>query len=208
MGAMLKKYHRLSGLVMAAFLLLHISNHLFALGGPAWHISVMNFFRLIYRFPPIEILLLMCVIFQIASGIILIFKKGFLKQPLYVKLQVMSGLYLSFFLIFHVWAVLIARYHWNIETDFYFAAGVANRRPDKLFFIPYYTLSLLSVFTHIACAHYAKRIEQLKVFPYPMYKGLFRIKYRREAIRIGIAGLVITLLIMLAFTGVLYDIEA
>jgi hypothetical protein len=33
-------------------------------------------------------------------------------------------------------------------------------------------------------------------------------KYRREAIRIGIAGLVITLLIMLAFTGVLYDIEA
>src|SRR5688500_14689044 len=93
MGVLLKKYHRLSGLVISAFLLLHISNHLFALAGPAWHIRVMNFFRLIYRFPPVEILLLMCVIFQITSGIPLIFKKGFLKQPLYVKLQVMSGLY-------------------------------------------------------------------------------------------------------------------
>jgi succinate dehydrogenase/fumarate reductase cytochrome b subunit len=206
MNATLKKYHRLSGLIIAAFLLLHISNHLFALGGPSLHIAVMNFLRHIYRFPPVEIILLMCVMFQIISGVTLVFKKGFTRQPFYVVLQVLSGLYLSFFMVFHVRAVLMGRYQWNVDTDFYFAAGVANRYPDKLFFIPYYTLSLVSAFTHIACAHYIKRVEQLKVFPYPMYKDLFRIKYKREAMIICIAGFIITFLIMISFTGVLYVI--
>ncbi|THU40221.1 hypothetical protein FAM09_10135 [Niastella caeni] len=208
MGATLKKYHRLSGLVIAAFMLLHITNHLFALGGPSLHITVMNFLRHIYLFPPVEIVLLTCVMFQIISGVTLVFRKGFSHQPFYIKLQVMSGLYLSFFMIIHVWAVLTARYHWNMETDFYFAAGVVNRFPEKLFFIPYYTLSIISTFVHIASAHYAKRVEQLKVFPYPMYEEIFRSKYRREAINICIAGFIITFLIMIAFSGVLYDIKS
>ena len=78
MGTTLKKLHRLSGIVIASFLLLHISNHLFALGGPAMHIAVMNIFRYVYRFLPVEVLLLMCVIFQVISGATLVFQKGFL----------------------------------------------------------------------------------------------------------------------------------
>ena len=202
----LKKLHRLSGIVIASFLLLHISNHLFALGGPAMHIAVMNMFRYVYRFLPVEILLLMCVIFQVISGATLVFKKGFLRQPFYVIIQIVSGLYLSFFMIYHVRAVMLGRYQWNVDTDFYFAAGVANNYPSKLFFIPYYTLSLVCMFAHIACAHYIKRIEKINKMPVEVDKTIFRKKYKRETAGICIVGTIITFLIMIAFSGVLYEI--
>lgn len=201
-----KKFHRLSGIAIAGFLLLHLINHLFALGGPSIHVAVMKLFRYVYRFPPVEIILLIFVAFQIISGVMLVFKKGFLKQPIYVVLQVVSGLYLSFFMIYHVRAVMLGRYKWNIETDFYFAAGVANRYPEKLFFIPYYTLSLVCVFTHIACVHYIKRMENLDQLHEEAKTFVLRRKYKRETASICVAGAIITFLIMIAFSGVLYHI--
>lgn len=206
MNSTLKKLHHLSGIVIAAFLLLHLTNHLFALGGPSLHIAVMNLFRNVYRFLPVEILLLICVIFQVISGVALVFKKGFLKQPLYVIIQIVSGLYLSFFMVYHVRAVMFGRYQWNVDTDFYFAAGVANSYPSKLFFIPYYTLSLVSMFAHIACAHYIKRIEKINKMPVDVDKTVFRKKYKREAAGIYMVGAIITFLIMIAFSGMLYKI--
>jgi succinate dehydrogenase/fumarate reductase cytochrome b subunit len=91
----IKKLHRISGIVIALFLVLHLTNHLFALGGPQLHITVMNLFRHVYRFWAVEVFLLLCVTFQIISGMALVYKKGFRKQSLYVVIQVLSGLYLS-----------------------------------------------------------------------------------------------------------------
>lgn len=170
------------------------------------HIAVMKLFRYVYSFPPVEIILLIFVVFQIASGVMLAFKKGFLKQPIYVVIQVVSGLYLSFFMIYHVRAVMMGRYKWGIETDFYFAAGVANHYPEKLFFIPYYTLSLVCVFAHIACAHYVKRMEHLDKLHEESKALVLRRKYKRETTCICVAGAIITFLIMIAFSGVLYHI--
>lgn len=206
MNTTIKKLHRLSGIVIASFLLLHIVNHLFALGGPSLHITVMNLFRHVYRFLPIEILLLLSVVFQVISGIMLVIKKGFLKQPFYVVIQVLSGLYLAFFMIFHVRAVMLGRYKWNVDTDFYFAAGVANRYPEKLFFIPYYTLSLVCVFAHIACVHYIKRMEYVEKIQDAGAAAKLLRKYKNETIGISLTGGVITLLIMIALCGVLYSI--
>ncbi|THU40175.1 hypothetical protein FAM09_09870 [Niastella caeni] len=205
MNTTLKKLHHLSGIVIASFLLLHLSNHLFALGGPALHILVMSWFRHVYRFLPVEIFLLMCVIYQVISGVTLVFKKGFLKQPLYVIIQIVSGLYLSFFMICHVGAVMLGRYQLNVDTDFYFAAGVANNYSSKLFFIPYYTLSLVCVFAHIACIHYKIGIEKINELPVGVIKTRFRNMYKREVAGIGIVGAIITFLIMIAFSGVLND---
>ena len=205
MNSTLKKFHHLSGIVIASFLLLHVTNHLVALGGPAMHIVVMKWFRHVYRFLPVEVLLLICVIFQVISGVGLVFRKGFLKQPSYVIVQIVSGLYLSFFMVYHVRAVLLGRYQWHVDTNFYFAAGVANNYPSKLFFIPYYTLSLSCVFAHIACAHYIIGIEKMNKIPDDS-KTKFRKMYKREAAGICLAGVIITFLIMIAFSGVLYDI--
>lgn len=206
MNSTLKKLHRLSGIIIASFLLLHLTNHLFALGGPALHIAVMNLFRYVYRFLPIEILLLTCVIYQIISGVTLVLRKRFLKQPFYVIIQIVSGLYLSFFMIYHVRAVMLGRYQWNVETDFYFAAGVANRYPSKLFFIPYYTFSLICVFAHIACVHYIKRMDKVNSMNNPAEAFLSIRKYKKETTVICIAGAVTTFLIMISFSGVLFDI--
>ncbi|WP_377068218.1 hypothetical protein [Negadavirga shengliensis] len=206
MNQTIKKLHHLSGIAIALFLLLHLTNHLVALGGPQLHITVMNLFRHVYRFWPVEVLLLSCVVFQVISGVILVFKKGFRKQPLYVVIQVLSGLYLSFFMIYHVRAVLLGRYEWNVDTDFYFAASVANIYPEKLFFIPYYTLSLLCLFAHISCVHYIKRTEKLEKIQEREDATKLRKKYIKETVGICIAGAVITGLIMIAFTGVLYEI--
>jgi succinate dehydrogenase/fumarate reductase cytochrome b subunit len=207
MNTTIKRLHRLSGLGLASFLLLHITNHLFALGGPALHITVMNLFRHVYRFKPVEALLLMCVLFQIVSGIMMVFRKGFARQPFYVIIQVLSGLYLSFFMIFHVNAVMMGRYKWAVDTDFYFAAGVANNYPEKVFFIPYYTLSLVTVFAHIACVHFIKRKEKINGLSDHTNVEMFRRKYKRETIGICLAGVVVTCLIMISLSGVLYDIK-
>jgi len=198
----LKQLHRISGIIIAAFLVMHLSNHLFALGGPAWHITVMKYFRKVYRFPPVEVLLLLCVTIQIISGLRLVFKKGFRKQPFYVIAQAVSGLYLSLFLINHVRAVLLARYEWHVETDFYFASGVAVHYPEKLFFIPYYTLSVLCAFTHIACAHYARRSE-LAIVSESVDTAA---RFKKEAFWIFGAGVVVTALIMGSLTGLFYPL--
>lgn len=198
----LKQLHRISGIVIATFLVLHLSNHLFALGGPALHIAVMKYFRMVYRFPPVEVLLLLCVTIQIISGLLLVFTKGFRKQPFYAIAQSLSGIYLSLFLINHVRAVLLARYEWHVETDFYFASGVAVHYPEKLFFIPYYTLSVLCAFTHIACAHYARRMELAPVTALPDASA----RFKKEALLIFGTGVVVTALIMGSFTGLFYPL--
>ncbi|NIG57121.1 hypothetical protein [Chitinophaga sp. Cy-1792] len=197
MHPLLKRFHRISGIVIATFLVLHLSNHLFALGGPDLHIRVMKLLRPVYRFPPVEILLMLCVLMQVLSGLSLVITNKFYRKPYYVFIQVATGLYLSFFMIYHVRAVLMGRYLWHTDTNFFFAAGVANRYPEKLFFIPYYTLSLVCAFAHIACIHYIKRKEQLT--------GGSIIK--RELLFISIGGSIITLLIMLSLTGVFYPIR-
>jgi hypothetical protein len=109
-------------------------------------------------------------------------------------------------MVFHVGAVMLGRYQSNVDTDFYFAAGVANNYPSKLFFIPYYILSLVCVFAHIACAHYRIGIEKMNKLPVYINKTKFRKMYKREAAGICIVGALITFLVMIAFSGVLYDI--
>ncbi|WP_126243835.1 hypothetical protein [Chitinophaga rhizosphaerae] len=202
MATALQKFHRASGLIIAIFLLLHFTNHLFALAGPQVHIRVMEIFRELYRFPPVEILLLACVASQIVSGATLVAKKGFRRQPVAVKVQVLSGGYLALFLINHVAAVMMARYQWHIETDFYFAANVAVEFPSKLFFIPYYTLSILSVFAHIASIHFLKRTN----YPETIVDSVMMAKIKRESFTIFAFGAVITVLVMISFTGLLYKI--
>jgi succinate dehydrogenase/fumarate reductase cytochrome b subunit len=98
---MIKSIHRVSGIAISTFFIVHIINHLFALGGADMHIAVMNLLRSIYRFPPVEVFLLLCVGLQITSGLWLLWTKGFSKDTFDI-LQALSGLYLSFFLIYHV----------------------------------------------------------------------------------------------------------
>jgi hypothetical protein len=56
----------------------------------------------------------------------------------------------------HVAAVIKGRFTLHMDTNLYYGAGVMNSWPQKLLFIPYYSLGLLSFFFHVACIHKEK----------------------------------------------------
>jgi hypothetical protein len=148
-----KTLHYYSGILISIFVFMHLANHLVALVGAEKHIEIMDSFRLVYRNIVVESLLLGAVVVQIYSGITLYRKLK--KSNGFEKIQVLSGLYLAFFLVIHVSAVTSGRLM-DIDTNIYFAAGGLHAFPSILFFLPYYSLSVIAFFSHIAGVHYKK----------------------------------------------------
>lgn len=176
-----KTLHHVSGIILSLFIALHLVNHLAALAGPEKHIALMEKFRLVYRNPIVESLLLFVVFFQIISGIRLLF--GQHATHWVEKVQRYSGMYLSFFLLQHVAAVLIGRYMEHLDTNFWYAAAGMNLFPTTFFFFPYYFLSVAAISLHIAALHY------------------LRTKSARTSWLIVVVGLISSFLILIAFTN-------
>ncbi|MBT1711646.1 hypothetical protein KK062_25610 [Fulvivirgaceae bacterium PWU5] len=149
-----KTIHYFSGVTLAIFIGFHLLNHLLSLGGPALHIVWMERFRLVYRHPVIETMLLAAVVFQFITGIRLLTRHE-AKIPA-EKIQVYSGLYLSFFLVVHMGGVMTGRLVEHLDTNFYYAGVGMNYYPATFFFLPYYFLSVASISLHIASLHYLK----------------------------------------------------
>ncbi len=191
----LRSLHRFAGLTLAVFIGIHLGNHVCALWGIEAHIRVMEYARLVYRNPFIETLLVTAICLQIPSGILLVRRKGWRGLPFAEKAQVASGAYLSFFLVAHLSAVLAGRYYFHLDTNFYFGALVLLS-VVRWFFVVYYALSVIAVFTHIASIHYQKMLG--KISP-----------QRAQIQAFGIVGVgaVCVIAILLAFSGVLYSIS-
>jgi len=151
---LIKQLHYGSGIVLSLFIGFHLLNQLFSLAGPDTHIAVMEKFRHVYRHPVIETLLLSAVFIQVVSGSRLLFNRK--KKIIAEKIQLYSGIYLSFFLIVHVSAVIAGRLTAQLDTNFYFAGVGLNTYPATLFFIPYYLLAVCSISMHIASLNFLK----------------------------------------------------
>ncbi|ADQ19112.1 hypothetical protein Lbys_3464 [Leadbetterella byssophila DSM 17132] len=151
-----KKLHYFSGIVLSIFIALHLLNHLGSIWGAEVHIQSMNYLRILYRNIVIETLLFCSVSIQIFSGLRLVYKRKTLKLSFFQIIQNYSGLYLSFFLLVHLSAIMVGRYYLELDTNFYFGVAGLNTFPINLFFIPYYALALISVFTHLAVVHKTK----------------------------------------------------
>ncbi len=193
---MVHTLHRLSACVIGGFIAVHLFNHLVALGGIDEHIAFMEAFRLIYRLPIVEVLLLSCVFIQVGSGFFLIKSRWGVRQDFYERLQAISGGYLAFFLLNHVGAVLFGRYFFNLDTNFYFAAAGMHINPLQYFFVPYYFLAVLAIFGHLACAFHWLSREHLVI------ETRNRLGYVIIAI-----GALASLLIVLAFAGSFYPVD-
>ncbi|WP_439184924.1 hypothetical protein [Carboxylicivirga taeanensis] len=152
----MKQVHYISGILISSFIGLHLFNHLLSLFGAACHIEFMQTLRVVYRNFIIEGLIFTAVAIQIISGIKLFIKKRKMATLFYEKLQISSGLYLAFFLIIHVGAVLSGRLVLQLDTNFYFGVAGLNTFPSNLFFIPYYALAIMGFFAHIASIHSLK----------------------------------------------------
>ena len=136
----MKLIHYYTGLTLSVFIGFHLLNHLLILHSEALHIRFMKSARKIYRNKFVESLLFLAVLLQVISGITLVIMKWNKVENYFDRIQIASGLYLSFFLLNHVMAVLRGRYILKMDTNIYYGAGVMNMWPQKLFF---YSLLLL-----------------------------------------------------------------
>ncbi len=184
----IKSLHYISGILITIFIGLHLFNHAYAILGVEKHVVLMSALRKIYRNPYVEPLLLGAVVVQVISGIKLLFKKQ-TRKGFYDKLHVYSGLYLAFFLVIHVSAVLTGRFH-GFDTNFYYSATTLNFFPFYMFFFPYYILAIFSFFGHIAAIHYKK-----------MKKNILSISPLVQANLILLFGTIVVIMILLGQTN-------
>lgn len=157
----MKRLHYFSGLVLTLFIGLHLFNHVLGILGPEKHIAWMHAFRFVYRSLLGETILLSVVAIQVVSGINLYRSKRTGTHSLFEKIHIWSGLYLAFFLLIHVSAVLAGRFLFQLDTNFYFGVAGLNSFPFNLFFIPYYTCAILAFFGHVAAVHHQKMKREI-----------------------------------------------
>lgn len=186
----IKKNHYLSGLTISIFVGLHLFNHVWSIFGADSHIELMNTLRRFYRNIFIESIIMLSVFVQIISGLKLFKSSRKTAISNFDKLHVWSGLYLAFFFIIHLSAVLGGRFFLHLDTNFYFGAAGLNSFPFNLFFIPYYALAILSFFGHIASIH-SKKMKQTVLGLTP----------NKQSIAILSFGILITILIFYGLTN-------
>ena len=152
--ARLRSLHLASAMALALFLVLHLGNHIAGLWGQDTHIAYMTAARRIYRATWVEPILLGLVAWQATSGITMVLRGWKKRRGAVAWLQAISGLYLAFFLLNHVGAVLVGRKFLNLDTNFNFAAAGLHVGLWSLFFAPYYALAVAALGAHLGCAFY------------------------------------------------------
>lgn len=192
----LKRLHYLTGFVITTFIVVHLINHVLALWGADKHIAVMHMLRSIYRNLVMEICLLLAVSIQVASGVRLWISKRNAVSSTFDKLQLWSGMYLAFFFIIHISAVLAGRFLLHLDTNFYFGVAGLNTFPINLFFIPYYSLAIISFFIHLAMVH-AKRMKW----------NVLHLTPRDQSRAIMVFGVILTIIILYGLTNGFRGVE-
>lgn len=193
--APLRGLHLCSALAIGLFLLVHLGNHLVGLQGQQAHVDYMAAARGFYRNGILEPILLALIAWQTLSGVTMVIRGWKGRQGKVAWLQALSGLYLAFFLLNHVGAVLVGRGWLGLDTDFRFAAAGFFVPPWQLFFAPYYFLAVFCLFAHIGCALY------WLVGPHREALGK-----RILAGFVGVGGL-ISLAIVLSLAGFLFPVD-
>ena len=145
--------HGISAAVITTFAVFHLTNHLAGVFGGAVHMAVMRHFRLVYRQPAIEVLLGICILFQVASGSVLLFQRIGRAATGWIEiLQNASGTYLLLFFASHVSAVLRARYLQHIDTNWiWLTADNLLTDPWSVRLVPYYFMAVVALAVHGGC---------------------------------------------------------
>ena len=193
---MLHRFHRLSALIIGTFVLVHLINHTLILGGVPLHINFMESFRDIYRHPVAEAILLLCVLFQVCSGVYFVWRRRGQRSGFLEKAQALSGLYLAFFFLNHIGAIMFGRYVAGLDTNIYYGIAGFYATPFFLYFIPYYFLSVVAIFVHIACAFNWLSRNAIA--------DSIRLKLTYSIMGVGVVA---SALLILGFNGVFSDIS-
>ncbi|HEX3912684.1 MAG TPA: hypothetical protein VHW71_04185 [Steroidobacteraceae bacterium] len=146
--------HGISAALIACFVLFHLANHLFGLLGPDTHAAIMKAGRRAYRNAVIEPLLVVLLLFQVASGVRLAWVWSGLRSDAYRIFQVGSGAYLAAYIVAHMNSALIsARAVRKIDTDWSWASGapvglIHDAWDIRL--LPHYALGVFFIVGHLS----------------------------------------------------------
>ncbi|MGG2397816.1 hypothetical protein ACJRW5_12840 [Pseudomonas sp. SH1-B] len=149
----LRVAHGVSGLLVTVFVAFHLFNHLFGLLGPELHAEVMDWGRTVYRSALIEPLLVVALLFQVTTGLRLVWQWSAAPGDLYRLFQLASGVFLAVFILGHLNAVFVFARLWaGIETDWAFATGAPTgliMDPWSIRLLPHYALGVFFVLAHL-----------------------------------------------------------
>lgn len=140
--------------IVAIFLVWHLANHLTAAWSLETNEAIMDLLRAWYRSDVIQPLLLALFVFQLVSGLRLVWAKIPRDADVYSSIQTATGSYLAFYITSHLIAVFIlGRIFLGIDTTFAWASGApSGLLPDpwNVRLIPHYSLAVLFVISHLA----------------------------------------------------------
>jgi hypothetical protein len=146
--------HGAAAAVIACFVLFHLTNHLSGLAGPAVHAATMKTGRTVYRAAAVEPVLVLLLLFQVASGLRLAWRWSGLRNDAFRIFQIGSGAYLAAFILTHLNSALIsARTVHKIETDWAWASGApAGLIQDawNIRLLPHYALGVFFIAGHLS----------------------------------------------------------
>jgi len=188
--------HRITGGIIAAFVVMHLFNHLMALAGPETHIALMHELRKIYRHPVLESTLILAVTAQIITGVVQYRRTKAQQKGSWYRLQRWSGLYLALFFTIHLSAVFAGRIILDLDTNLYFGVAGMNTFPFNLFFVPYYALAVISFFLHIASIHARK-----------MTRSILGLSPEQQARALAAIGMLFTIVLLYGLTGGFHGLE-
>jgi len=159
-----------------------------AVVSPEAHSAGLAYMRQFYYDPLYETVLVIAILIQIVSGyaeLKLIGKSG------WRLVRNICGLYLMWFMLIHLGTVLYARHFDFMPTDFYWIAGSFAYDPLQYAVMAFYALGVFSFFTHMI--------------------AVWRLAWKRMPSIVlefswGVA-VATTTLIILAFAGLLYQID-
>jgi succinate dehydrogenase/fumarate reductase cytochrome b subunit len=144
--------HGISAAVIMLFALPHLLNHLAGVLGGDAHIAMMTALRRVYRHRLVEPVLLAAVVFQVGSGVWLLWRKLARARDWLDTLQTLSGAYLLMFLLSHVSAALRARLLRGVDPNWaWLSGGELLTDPWSVRLAPYYFLGVIALGLHAAC---------------------------------------------------------
>lgn len=146
--------HGIAAAVIACYVLFHLTNHLFGLAGPETHAAIMRAGRTVYRSALIEPLLVILLLFQVASGVRLAWRWSSFRLDAYRIFQVGSGAYLAAFILTHMNSALVsARSVHKIDTDWGWASGAPVgliHDAWNIRLLPHYALGVFFIIGHLS----------------------------------------------------------
>jgi len=149
--SVLRKAHRYNAIFLFVFIVVHMVTHLSGVFGIETYNRVQDAFRIVYRNPIVETVLLISITGQLFIGAYLLVRRIRAKgvKGFWGWLQVISGGVFFVFMAQHLYSLGMARLYFGLDTNFYWPASVMSGPWFIYYFAPYYVLGVFALFAHI-----------------------------------------------------------